>query len=408
MNLEWWWLLAAVPVLFGLGWVAARLDVRQLLSEGGQLPRSYFRGLNFLLNEQPDKAIDAFVEVAKLDPETVELHFALGNLFRRRGETERAIRVHQNLVNRPGIDVRERDHALFELGQDFLRAGMLDRAEDELGRLIGTEAYGERARAGLLQIYELEKDWTRAIAAAKELMVQSEGKPLAEGEQPYAVRIAQFHCELAQEALRRGDGQAAQAEIRAALEINPDSTRAMILRGDIWAAAGEGAAAIQVWRHIQPAWLPLVAERLLSAYSTIGHPEQGLEWLEQQLGGPSAADLVEIARAHVGKLRGGEAATEAVRKALAASPGVATLAALCESKLQEFKQDPGKPRALEMPEIELAAKLLRQQASEHARYTCRDCGFRARLFYWQCPGCSRWETYPPVRSGAAQAAPSMN
>ncbi|MCE4105094.1 lipopolysaccharide assembly protein LapB, partial [Klebsiella pneumoniae] len=135
MDFDLWWLLA-IPLVFGLGWAAARLDARQLRTEQLSLPRSYFKGLNFLLNEQPDKAIDAFIEVARLDPETTELHFALGSLFRRRGETERAIRVHQNLVNRPDLPPNERDHALFELGQDFLRAGLLDRAEESLRMLM--------------------------------------------------------------------------------------------------------------------------------------------------------------------------------------------------------------------------------------------------------------------------------
>src|ERR1700709_1248191 len=129
MELDFWWLLV-IPIAFALGWIAARYDLKHLLSESSNLPRSYFRGLNFLLNEQPDQAIDAFIEVVKLDPETTELHFALGSLFRRRGETERAIRVHQNLLNRSDLPSVELEHAMFELGQDFLKAGLLDRAED--------------------------------------------------------------------------------------------------------------------------------------------------------------------------------------------------------------------------------------------------------------------------------------
>src|ERR1700744_5550335 len=129
MDLDFWWLLV-IPVAFAFGWMAARYDLKTLLSESANLPRSYFRGLNFLLNEQPDQAIDAFIEVVKLDPETTELHLELGSLFPRRGETERAIRVHQNLLNRSDLPEVEREHAMFELGQDFLKAGLRDRAED--------------------------------------------------------------------------------------------------------------------------------------------------------------------------------------------------------------------------------------------------------------------------------------
>ena len=164
MEIDIWWLLG-LPLFFGLGWAAARVDIRHLVSQSKALPSSYFRGLNFLLNEQPDKAIDAFVEVVKVDPETIELHFALGNLFRRRGEIERAIRMHSNLVKRPDLDESERLHAVFELGQDYLKSGLLDRAEDALGKLAGS-AYAARARVHLLEIYQLEKDWDKAIAAA--------------------------------------------------------------------------------------------------------------------------------------------------------------------------------------------------------------------------------------------------
>lgn len=167
MDLDFWWLLV-IPVAFAFGWMAARYDLKTLLSESANLPRSYFRGLNFLLNEQPDQAIDAFIEVVKLDPETVELHFALGNLFRRRGETDRAIRVHQNLLSRADLPVSERDHALFELGQDFLKAGLLDRAEETF-RSLETGDYALGAQRALLTIYEIEKDWIKSIDTARHL-----------------------------------------------------------------------------------------------------------------------------------------------------------------------------------------------------------------------------------------------
>src|SRR5437899_11076720 len=138
MDFELWWLFG-FALFFGLGWLAARIDIKQLLSESRQLPRSYFKGLNFLLNEQPDKAIEAFIEVVKVDPETVELHFALGSLFRRRGETERAIRMHRNLLERPDLGGEQRLHAMVELGQDYLKAGLLDRAEEMFLKLKRSE-----------------------------------------------------------------------------------------------------------------------------------------------------------------------------------------------------------------------------------------------------------------------------
>src|ERR1700742_1733348 len=223
MDLDFWWLLA-IPVAFALGWMAARYDLKTLLSESASLPRSYFRGLNFLLNEQPDQAIDAFIEVVKLDPETIELHFALGNLFRRRGETDRAIRVHQNLRSRTDLPGKERDHALFELGQDFLKAGLLDRAEETFRSLeTGDPALG--AQRSLLTIYEIEKDWNKSIDTARRLESMGAGSLDKE--------IAQFHCELSQEALQAKKPDEARRQLDLALRANPQSVRATILSGEV-------------------------------------------------------------------------------------------------------------------------------------------------------------------------------
>src|SRR5919205_889379 len=187
MDLEYWWLLA-LPLFFVLGWLAARIDIKQLVSESRALPMSYFKGLNFLLNEQPDKAIEAFIEVVKVDPQTVELHFALGSLFRRRGEVERAIRMHQNLVERPDIAEDQKRAALFELAQDYLKAGLLDRAEELFLKLEGT-AHAEAALKFLLEIYQQEKEWQKAIGIAEKLESVT-GRS-------HQKEIANFYCELA-------------------------------------------------------------------------------------------------------------------------------------------------------------------------------------------------------------------
>src|SRR3954462_14901501 len=153
-EFEYWWVLG-LALFFGLGWMAARIDIRQIVTESRALPKSYFKGLNFLLNEQPDKAIEAFIEVVKVDPETVELHFALGSLFRRRGEYDRAIRMHQNLLERADLPEDQKVSALTELGQDYLKAGILDRAEEVFKQLEKT-AFASKAKRHLLEIYEQE------------------------------------------------------------------------------------------------------------------------------------------------------------------------------------------------------------------------------------------------------------
>ena len=167
MEFEFWWLLA-FPLFFVLGWIAARIDIRQVVTESRALPNSYFRGVNFLLNEEPDKAIEAFLEVVRLEPETIDLHFALGGLFRRRGELDRAIRMHEHLLDREGLAEDQRLRAMCELGQDYLKAGLLDRAETVFTRLLETPQQA-RARENLLEIYVQEKDWAKAIEAARVL-----------------------------------------------------------------------------------------------------------------------------------------------------------------------------------------------------------------------------------------------
>src|SRR5881394_133047 len=224
MEIELWWLLALTVLFFALGWVAARIDIKHLLRESRALPLSYFRGLNFLLNEQPDKAIESFIEVVKVDPQTIDLHFALGSLFRRQGEIDRAIRMHQNLLDRPDLPSDKRTTATYELAQDFHRAGLLDRAEELFNRLNGT-SYEHPSLGHLISIYETEKDWPKAVAATRRMETVSK--------QPYFKEIAQYHCELAQAALLRNDAVGAQNEIDTALSEHRACARANVLQGDL-------------------------------------------------------------------------------------------------------------------------------------------------------------------------------
>ncbi|SOZ15476.1 conserved hypothetical protein; putative TRANSMEMBRANE PROTEIN [Cupriavidus taiwanensis] len=406
MMFETWWLLV-LPLVFGLGWVAARFDVRQMISEQGALPRSYFKGLNFLLNEQPDKAIDAFVEVARLDPETTELHFALGALFRRRGETERAIRVHQNLATRPDLPEPEREHALFELGEDYLRAGLLDRAEESLRRLM-SGPYAASAKRVLLELYEVEKEWQKAIDAARELQTLEQ--------KSYSLQIAQFCCELAQDALQRKRPEDAVKWLNQAVAENPANVRAPILLGDVAAAAGDARAALGHWLGIErqdASFLPLVAERVVKAYAALDEQGVALEWLRGLLKGKLAPEVLDTAYKAELEVNGPEAAASLMREQLRRQPTLLALTKYFEAQAAVAVAAP----AAQTAEVDAAADpredaedgdeakettairdLLQLRTRNLARYTCRECGFRARLFYWQCPGCNRWETYAPRRS----------
>lgn len=398
MEFDFWWLFA-IPLLFGLGWMAARLDRHQLQNEQGQLPGSYFKGLNFLLNEQPDQAIDAFIEVARLDPETTELHFALGNLFRRRGETERAIRVHQNLVNRSDLPVQERDHAMYELGQDFLKAGMLDRAEASF-HLLSEGSYAQRAKVSLLEIHEVEKDWPKAIEAAQTLQAVNAQNASAPN---YQREIAQFHCELAQDALKKKNDALAEQHLQSALDSQTDHVRATMLLGELQMARGQVDAALQTWHRIeahQPQFLPLIAPAVMKAYAQLGQADKGLAWLRPHLQGSAGNELLDLAYQAESQQNGLPAAQALMRQTMLQQPSLAALAKMIEARTQLSEGQ-------EKQELEVIGKLVRQRTQHLARYTCNDCGFRTRQFYWQCPGCNHWETYSPKRAEVPNTGPAM-
>lgn len=384
MEFETWWLLA-IPAFFTLGWIAARVDIKQLVSESRSLPRGYFRGLNFLLNEQPDKAIDAFIEIVKLDPETVELHFALGNLFRRRGETERAIRVHQNLLARPDLPQEQKVHAQYELGQDYLNAGLLDRAEETFNQLVDTQ-YGAQARRALLEIYQREKEWTRAIEAARALQESGAGGRQTE--------IAQFYCELAQDELVRSAPDAAISLLEQALGADRTSVRATILMGDAFLAKNDIEAALATWRRVEHQSVPhvaLVAQRLMDGYRAVGRPQEGMKLLRFYLGEASSIDLIEVVFKAVLDLEGVDAANQLVSDELRRTPTLLGLDKLLEARLMNT---PPEMRS----EMSMVKNLVHGYTQKLARYQCSHCGFKARQYYWQCPGCSKWETYPPRRT----------
>jgi lipopolysaccharide assembly protein B len=380
MEFEYWWLLG-FPLFFGLGWVAARIDIKQIVSESRALPRSYFKGLNFLLNEQPDKAIEAFIEVVKVDPETVELHFALGSLFRRRGEYDRAIRMHQNLLERADLGAEQKLQAQMELGQDYLKAGILDRAEELFSKLENT-SQGMAARRFLLEIYQQEKDWPRAI----EMTRQVETDPRA---------LAQFLCELAASETAQSRPDAARRHLDAALDANRKCVRASLLLGDIEKSQNRLEKAIDHWKRIEsqnPAYLALVAQRLIETYRDAGRAEEGLTLLAGYLERYPSLDLLDTVFQQTLEAKGPEQAYAMVRDELRRNPTLLGLDRLLEAQIIAAGS-PDKRR-----DLELVRSLVHGHTRRLARYRCESCGFKARQFHWQCPACGGWETYPPRRT----------
>ncbi|NLC35315.1 MAG: lipopolysaccharide assembly protein LapB [Alcaligenaceae bacterium] len=421
MDFQTWWLIF-VPLLFALGWIAARVDFRQMLSETRSLPSSYFKGLNFLLNEEPDRAIDAFVEVAKLDPETTELHFALGSLFRRRGEMERAIRVHQSLLSRSDLPQADREAAQHELAQDFLKAGMLDRAEQAFEAVLDTR-YAVPAVRALIRIYESVHDWPRAIESVKRL------RALVDEPVP---QLVHYHCEMAEAAMATKPphmehaGQALDAADNAARELRKEEgsaasevriailrARLAILRGSVEDQCKYLVSVLD----IAPAYASLVAADMLESYRKLGQASEGLQLLRDHYTRYPALDVFNVVFREIRSQQGHRPAWAFAREALRAQPSMLGLDRLLEVELaagekrpldyarqaNESDADPAQADPSAVLEIAAGADftLLRSIIHRHTqrldRYACQTCGFEARHFYWQCPGCNSWETYQPRR-----------
>lgn len=379
------WMLLVFPLFFGMGWLAARIDIKQLLSESSALPRSYFEGLNFLLNEQQDKAIEAFIEVVKVDPQTIELHFALGSLFRRRGEVDRAIRMHLNLVERADLEPDKKQQAIFELAQDYLKAGILDRAES-LFQELQTTPYAKAALDFLLELYQKEKEWLKAIDVTQRLTAISG--------QPHGKEAAFFYCELAAAEMSRQQMEAARVHLEQALEMDAHAARATMMLGDQENAAQHYADAITIWKRIEsqnPQYLPLVAERLLQAYRQTGRADSGIALLQGYLEKYPSLDLMNVLFDAILQRDGPEAAYKLVRDELQRNPTLLGLDKLLEARLLE---DSSANRA----DVEMVKNLVYQRTRTLAMYRCTSCGFKARQFYWHCPACHGWETYLPRRS----------
>ncbi len=400
MDFEIWWLIV-IPLLFGLGWIAARVDIRQMLSENRHLPDSYFKGLNFLLNEDHDQAIDAFIEVAKLDPETTELHFALGSLFRRRGEIERAIRVHHNLLQRSDLPSQQREQALHELAQDYLRAGLLDRAEEAFNELKATR-YAPEALSALIKIHETERNWPAAIQTVQQL------KQIVDQPVPQAVH---FHCEEAAQAMETGALAQAHAALDAATNEGQSHVRVLMMRADLARHEGNQAeerAALERLFVAHPDYAGLCAPVYLENCEQTGEALAGLQRLRAVYAEHPSLDLFHALFQGTQAQQGLSQALAFARGALKNNPSLLGLDYLLEAQA-EVQGGAAQPQAADIEAGQEAffvsspenAAMMRGLIYKHKqrlnRYACQACGFKAQRFHWQCPGCNAWETYLPKR-----------
>lgn len=378
------WLLPLLPLAAAGGWLGATGFGRLRPREDFDLPGEYFTGLNFLLNEQPDKAIEVFLKVVEVDSDTIDVHLALGSLFRRRGEVERATRIHQNLIARPNLDRRQRTQAMFELGQDYFKAGLLDRAESLFQELADMRGHDIVAHRHLLQVYEQERDWNKCLAMARKLSHSSD-----EG---IDANMAQYCCEMAEAGLAEGRYDSVRMYCQQALSIDPACVRATIQLGRLEAALGNHDVAIEIWNRVDnqdPRFVGEVVELVLASYRVLGTPEAAKRYLREALERHREPVLV-LAMAGVLETQDGPVEAEGfLVDWLRKHPSIYGLHRLIQLRL----------RIAEAPvrrDLDLLDRMIGGIIDREPSYECQRCGFAGRRLHWQCPSCKGWSKMLPV------------
>lgn len=349
-----------------------------------KMPSAYFQGLNYLLNEQPDKAIEVFVRVLEVNTETAETHLALGNLFRRRGEVERAIRIHQNLIARPSLDKTQRGQALLELGQDYLKAGLYDRAENLFIELKDDQQHKESALQLLLDIYQKEKEWQKAVEASRSLDRLS-GKNHSEV-------IAHYYCEMAEDAMAAGDFSATDKFIKQALSANPSSVRASLLQGKSEARKGNDKEALKSWKRVEHQGFRFIGEvtrPIADAYRRMGDMGGMYRYFSDLTKRHSNVSIMLVFADIVRERDGIKAAEHFVIDWLRRHPTVHGLNRLIELNLLKAGDE-------DKTDLLLLKSIIGELCERQTGYKCQHCGFRGRALHWLCPGCNQWSTFVPV------------
>ena len=379
-------LLLLLPVAAFTGWLVGRRGP-SVKDERGctDIPADYLKGMNYLLNEQPDKAIDTFIQMLDVDSNTVETHLALGGLFRRRGEVDRAIRIHQNLIARPTLKKDERTQALFELGQDYMRAGLLDRAETLLSELADNEQRHYSALKLLLDIYQQEKEWQKAIQVAKKYEVRT-GDNLS-------ASIAQFYCELAEQVRAAGEPLRALKLLKKALNEDRSCVRASLLEAEIEITAGDEKSALRAAQRVEQQDAAFISEALpliKRCYQTSGRVDDFNRYLQRLLKDHSSISVVLELAVLIREAQGEDAAEEFVTDFLRHTPSVFGIERLIELNLERVN-DEVKDKLLVLKQV--TGDILKNKPM----YQCHHCGFNGRTLHWQCPSCKGWNTVKPVQ-----------
>lgn len=375
-----------LPVAAFSGWYLGRRDglARGKRGANSRLLPDYSRGLNYLLEDRPDKAVEVFIELVEVESDTVETHLALGNLFRRRGEVDRAIRIHQNLVARTTLEFDQRTTALLELGLDYMRSGLLDRAESLFKELLDTGAHQRQAVDNLVNIYQQEQDWDKALEYTGRF------EKLANRSQDG--RRAHFLCEQAAVLISEGDVETASDRLRKAERTDPKCVRASLMQADLAMTAGAYDAAIRHLRKIETQDIAFIAETLeplIESYQALGREQELIAHLERlcelHVGITPVLALSEVMQNHGWTIP----AKTRLLEELERHPTIHGIARLVDYSLLDASPDITK-------HLTLIKAFMTQMIKEKPSYSCGECGFHGRTLHWQCPGCKTWNSVKPV------------
>ena len=379
-------LFLLLPLAALSGWLVARTAYKKKLikKQSCNYEPEYYKGLNFLLNEQPDKAIDVFINLLEVDTETVETHLALGSLFRKRGEVDRAIRIHQNLIARPSLNQEQRANALLELGQDYMNAGLYDRAENLFSELYESGKLQKKALENLREIYQQEKVWDKCLSIAKKLESISD-KNLGN-------EIAHYYCEISEEAFRKGDSNAASENIRKAKQADPSSVRASMMEAARQAGSNNCGKALKLYTQIienDPMFIPEIIESVVSCYKQLNNIDELASYLDKLFKKTRHSSVLRARVNLISQQQGNRAALEYLQQQLLENPKLQNLQLLIQLQMtseNRFEQDL----------LPVFSDVINEEISARAAYSCRRCGFAAKTLHWQCPGCRSWGTIKPA------------